>query len=49
MTGSLTTASELACGLVPGLDHAVEADHPAAVSTIVSERIATVEERSHRL
>lgn len=34
----LSTASALAFGLVFGLKHAVEADHLAAVSTIVSER-----------
>jgi sulfite exporter TauE/SafE len=37
-TISLTTASVLAFGFVLGLKHAVEADHLAAVSTIVSER-----------
>jgi nickel/cobalt transporter (NicO) family protein len=36
--GHLTTASALAFGLVFGLKHAVEADHLAAVSTIVSQR-----------
>ncbi|HEX8474984.1 MAG TPA: hypothetical protein VF666_13215 [Pyrinomonadaceae bacterium] len=36
--GSLSTASALAFGFVLGLKHAVEADHLAAVSTIVSER-----------
>jgi hypothetical protein len=36
--GSISTASVLALGLVFGLKHAVEADHLAAVSTIVSER-----------
>src|SRR5919202_3989268 len=35
---SLSTASALAFGFVLGLKHAVEADHLAAVSTIVSER-----------
>jgi ABC-type nickel/cobalt efflux system permease component RcnA len=34
----VSTASMLAFGLVFGLKHAVEADHLAAVSTIVSER-----------
>ncbi|HYJ47912.1 MAG TPA: sulfite exporter TauE/SafE family protein, partial [Pyrinomonadaceae bacterium] len=34
----VSTASVLALGLVFGLKHAVEADHLAAVSTIVSER-----------
>jgi ABC-type nickel/cobalt efflux system permease component RcnA len=34
----LSTASALVFGLVFGLKHAVEADHLAAVSTIVSER-----------
>jgi hypothetical protein len=37
-TGSLATVSVLAYGFVLGLKHAVEADHLAAVSTIVSER-----------
>ena len=36
--GALSTQSALAFGLVFGLKHAVEADHLAAVSTIVSER-----------
>jgi nickel/cobalt exporter len=36
--GSISTASVLALGLVFGLKHAVEADHLAAVSTIVTER-----------
>jgi nickel/cobalt exporter len=36
--GTISTASVLALGLVFGLKHAVEADHLAAVSTIVSER-----------
>lgn len=36
--GTVSTASVLALGLVFGLKHAVEADHLAAVSTIVSER-----------
>ena len=35
---SFSTASVLAFGFVLGLKHAVEADHLAAVSTIVSER-----------
>jgi sulfite exporter TauE/SafE len=35
---SLSTASVLAFGFVLGLKHAVEVDHLAAVSTIVSER-----------
>lgn len=35
---SLTITSALAFGFVLGLKHAVEADHLAAVSTIVSER-----------
>jgi ABC-type nickel/cobalt efflux system permease component RcnA len=38
MINSLTTASVLSFGFVLGLKHAVEADHLAAVSTIVSER-----------
>lgn len=37
-TSTLTTASVLAFGFVLGLKHAVEVDHLAAVSTIVSER-----------
>jgi sulfite exporter TauE/SafE len=37
-TVSLSTASVLAFGFVLGLKHAVEVDHLAAVSTIVSER-----------
>jgi hypothetical protein len=37
-TISLSTASVLAFGFVLGLKHAVEADHLAAVSTIISER-----------
>lgn len=36
--GTATTASVLGLGLVFGFKHAVEADHLAAVSTIVSER-----------
>ena len=36
--GSYSTASVLAFGLVLGLKHAVEADHLAAVTAIVSER-----------
>lgn len=36
--GPYSTASVLAFGLVLGLKHAVEADHLAAVTTIVSER-----------
>jgi ABC-type nickel/cobalt efflux system permease component RcnA len=36
--GRLSTASALVFGLIFGLKHAVEADHLAAVSTIVSER-----------
>jgi ABC-type nickel/cobalt efflux system permease component RcnA len=36
--GAVSTASVLAFGLVFGLKHAVEADHLAAVSTIVSQR-----------
>lgn len=35
---SLTTTSVLAFGFVLGLKHAVEADHLAAISTIVSDR-----------
>jgi hypothetical protein len=35
---SLSTASALALGFMLGLKHAVEVDHLAAVSTIVSER-----------
>jgi sulfite exporter TauE/SafE len=38
MTDSLSATSILAFGFVLGLKHAVEADHLAAVSTIVSER-----------
>jgi sulfite exporter TauE/SafE len=37
-TSSLTTISAVAFGFVLGLKHAVEADHLAAISTIVSER-----------
>jgi ABC-type nickel/cobalt efflux system permease component RcnA len=37
-TSSLSTISVLAFGFVLGLKHAVEVDHLAAVSTIVSER-----------
>jgi hypothetical protein len=37
-TSSLTTISVVAFGFVLGLKHAIEADHLAAVSTIVSER-----------
>jgi hypothetical protein len=37
-TSSLTTISAVAFGFVLGLKHAIEADHLAAVSTIVSER-----------
>ncbi len=36
--GTLSTASVLTFGIVFGLKHAVEADHLAAVSTIVSQR-----------
>lgn len=36
--GAVTTASALALGLVVGLRHAMEADHLAAVTAIVSER-----------
>ena len=36
--GSWTTFSVMAFGFILGLKHAVEADHVAAVSTIVSER-----------
>jgi len=36
--GPYSTASVLAFGLVLGLKHAVEADHLAAITTIVSER-----------
>ena len=36
--GSLSTMSMLAVGLVFGLKHAIEADHLAAISAIVSER-----------
>lgn len=35
---TLSTASVLALGLIFGLKHAIEADHLAAVTTIVSER-----------
>jgi sulfite exporter TauE/SafE len=38
LTGSLSTLAVLGFGFVLGLKHAVEADHLAAVSTIVSER-----------
>jgi MFS family permease len=41
-TISLSTASVLALGFVLGLKHAVEVDHLAAVSTIVSERKSLV-------
>lgn len=37
-TGTISTVSILGLGLVFGLKHAIEADHVAAVSTIVSER-----------
>jgi ABC-type nickel/cobalt efflux system permease component RcnA len=37
-TSSLSTASLLSIGLVFGMKHAIDADHIAAVSTIVSER-----------
>ncbi len=37
-TGSLSTLSVLTLGLILGLKHAVEADHLAAVTTIVTER-----------
>jgi hypothetical protein len=36
--GAVSTASALALGLVVGLRHAMEADHLAAVTAIVSER-----------
>lgn len=38
LTGTLSTVTVLAFGFTMGLKHAVEADHLAAVSTIVSER-----------
>ena len=38
MTGLWSTVSLLGVGLVFGLKHALDADHLAAVSTIVSER-----------
>jgi ABC-type nickel/cobalt efflux system permease component RcnA len=38
LEASPTTLSTLALGLVVGIRHAVEADHVAAVSTIVSQR-----------
>ena len=38
MTPELTTFSVLLIGFVLGLQHAIEADHLAAVSTIVSEK-----------
>ena len=38
LTPELTTVSVLLIGFVLGLQHAVEADHLAAVSTIVSEK-----------
>ena len=38
LTPELTTASVLLIGFVLGLQHAIEADHLAAVSTIVSEK-----------
>lgn len=38
LTEPLSAATALAFGFVLGLKHAVEADHLAAVSTIVSER-----------
>ncbi|MBS1813211.1 MAG: sulfite exporter TauE/SafE family protein [Acidobacteria bacterium] len=37
-TGSLSTISVLTLGLILGLKHAIEADHLAAVTTIVTER-----------
>ena len=37
-TGSLSTVSVLTLGLILGLKHAIEADHLAAVTTIVTER-----------
>ncbi len=40
--GSISTASVLALGLVFGLKHAMEADHLAAVSTIVTERKSVI-------
>src|SRR5688500_13387039 len=38
LTSDLTTFSVLAIGFALGLQHAIEADHLAAVSTIVSEK-----------
>jgi sulfite exporter TauE/SafE len=38
LTPELTTISVLAIGFILGLQHAIEADHLAAVSTIVSEK-----------
>src|SRR5215813_11332793 len=38
LTPEITTFSILAIGFVLGLQHATEADHLAAVSTIVSEK-----------
>src|SRR5688500_6990094 len=38
LTPELTTFSVLLIGFVLGLQHAIEADHLAAVSTIVSEK-----------
>ena len=42
-TGSVSIVSVLVFGLLFGLKHAVEADHLAAVSTIVSERKSILE------
>src|SRR5829696_6883891 len=38
LTSELTTLSVLLIGFVLGLQHAIEADHLAAVSTIVTEK-----------
>src|SRR5688500_20171177 len=38
LTPQITTLSVLLIGFVLGLQHAIEADHLAAVSTIVSEK-----------
>src|SRR5687767_1299742 len=42
LTPELTTVSVLLIGFVLGLQHAIEADHLAAVSTIVSEKKSLV-------
>lgn len=42
MPDTVSTFSVLAIGFVPGLEHAIEADHLAAVTTIVSQRKSTI-------